>query len=74
MSLGFQRLEHGRAHQYVRRGGRLMAYGPRREHLYRRLASYLDKILKGARPADLAVEQPTTFDLVIDLKTAKAPG
>jgi putative ABC transport system substrate-binding protein len=54
--------------------GGLMANGPRREHLYRRLASYLDKILKGARPADLAVEQPTTFDLVIDLKTAKAPG
>jgi len=58
---------------FVDAGG-LMSYGTDLQHLYRRVATYADKIFKGAKPADLPVEQPTKFDLVINLKTAKKVG
>jgi putative ABC transport system substrate-binding protein len=59
--------------EYVEAGG-LMSYGPNFPDLFRRAAEYVDKILRGAKPADLPVEQPTKFDLVVNLTTAKVLG
>jgi putative tryptophan/tyrosine transport system substrate-binding protein len=59
--------------EYVEAGG-LMSYGPNFPDLFRRAAVFVDKILRGTKPADIPVEQPTKFDFVINLKTAKALG
>lgn len=59
--------------EYVEAGG-LMAYGPNRLQTAKQLSVYVDKILRGAKPVDLPVEQPTKFELVVNQKTAKALG
>jgi putative ABC transport system substrate-binding protein len=61
------------AREFVTSGG-LLAYGPDGPTMWRRLAVYVDKVLKGANPGEIPVEQPTKFDLVVNLKTAKALG
>jgi putative ABC transport system substrate-binding protein len=63
---------HG-VREYVEAGG-LMSYGPSFRSLFRRTAELVDKILRGAKPADIPVEQPTKFELVINLKSAKTLG
>ena len=55
-------------------GGGLMSYGPRRDEQFRRTASMIDRVLKGARPDSLPVEEPTTFEMLFNLRTARALG
>jgi putative ABC transport system substrate-binding protein len=69
-----QRLPGVYAYRELVEAGGLMSFGPSYPGMHRRAATYVDKILKGVDPADLPVERPTTFDLVINLKTAKALG
>jgi putative ABC transport system substrate-binding protein len=59
--------------EYVQAGG-LMSYGPNLPDLFRRAGEHVDKILRGARPADIPVEQPVKYDLIVNLTTAKALG
>ena len=71
-------LQHGlpsiwQQNEAASRGG-LLAYGPNRRDLYRRAAVFVDKILRGVRPGDLPIEQPTVFDFAVNMKTAQALG
>jgi len=58
----------------IAEGGSLLSYGPNLQESYRRLAYFVDRILRGARPAEIPIEFPTTVEFVINLKTAKALG
>jgi putative tryptophan/tyrosine transport system substrate-binding protein len=69
-----QRLPNVNAYHELVEAGGLMSFGPSYEEMHRRAAAYVDKILKGAKPADLPIEQPTKFTLVVNLKSAKAIG
>jgi putative ABC transport system substrate-binding protein len=62
------------AYREITEAGGLMSYGPNIPEMFRRATVFVDKILKGAKPAELSVEQPTIFELVLNLKTAKALG
>jgi ABC-type uncharacterized transport system substrate-binding protein len=73
VSLNSNRQAH-RPHRAEQRVGSLLSYAPNFANLSRRAATYVDKILKGANPAELPIEQPTKFELVINLKTAKQIG
>jgi putative ABC transport system substrate-binding protein len=73
LALGMELPTMYNVREFVEAGG-LMSYGPNFLDLYRRAADFADKILRGARPADIPVEQPTKFEMVINLKTAKALG
>ncbi len=69
-----QRLPNVNAYTEIVEAGGLMSYGPSYENMHKRAATYVDKILKGAKPADLPIEQPTKFTFVVNLKAAKALG
>jgi putative tryptophan/tyrosine transport system substrate-binding protein len=69
-----QRLPSVNAYREVVEAGGLMSYGPSYEDMHRRAADYVDKILKGAKPGDLPVEQPTKFTLILNLKSARTLG
>jgi putative ABC transport system substrate-binding protein len=69
-----QKLPSVNAYRELVEAGGLMSYGPSYEDMHRRAAIYVDKILKGAKPGDLAIEQPAKFNLLLNLKAARALG